>query len=58
MKEVIIVYCKDKNNKVKQEIIDVSLVPNYIDMGWTTEKPKMDNEKPILNKSMKKENSK
>lgn len=58
MKEVITVYCKDENGKVKQETIDVSLVPSYKEMGWTTEEYKTEVEKPILKKSIKKESSK
>ena len=58
MKEVITIYFKDEDNKIIQKTIDVNLVPNYFDMGWTIEKPKSNEEKPILKKSIKKESSK
>lgn len=57
MKEVIKIY-KEENGKIIDQTVDVSLVSYYYEKGWTTEKPKKDNEKPIIKKSIKKESSK
>lgn len=56
MKEEIKIY-KKENGKIIEKTIEVSLVPDYSNVGWTTEKPKKE-EEPILKKSMKKESSK
>lgn len=56
MKEEIKIY-KKENGKIIEKTIEVSLVPDYSNMGWTTEKPKKD-EEPILKKNIKKENTK
>lgn len=54
MREIVKLYFK-KNDKVIEENIDVNLVPDYVKMGWTFEKPEIKIEKKEVKKEFKKE---
>ena len=57
MREYVKLYFKDKD-KIIEENVDVDLVPNYVGMGWSFEKPEIKVEKKEVKKEFKKDKTK